>query len=106
MTTVGQVRNQGAQGLRDQRETLPRVADGGWHLSWFNGVQGIQTKLDSFAHQECNKSVYSNDRHLQSCIKKRKDFLNRGMKAKKVGQAFFPDYFNKAWRDVSNDPPL
>lgn len=52
ITTVGHLRSQTPQGLRNLRETLPRVPDAGEHLSWFGGEAEIQRKLRSFAHSE------------------------------------------------------
>jgi beta-1,4-mannosyl-glycoprotein beta-1,4-N-acetylglucosaminyltransferase len=42
------------QWFRSKRNTLPGAANGGWHLSYWGGVDNIRTKLESFAHQEHN----------------------------------------------------
>jgi beta-1,4-mannosyl-glycoprotein beta-1,4-N-acetylglucosaminyltransferase len=50
----GDLKNTEPQRLRDKRYDEQRVLDlfRGWHFSWFGGVDEIQTKLKSFAHQE------------------------------------------------------
>ena len=52
----GDLKNTEPQKLRDNRYNTQRVLDlyRGWHLSWFGGVEGIQNKLNDFAHQELN----------------------------------------------------
>jgi len=52
VTTAQHVKKVSPQQLRDDRERLPRVADGGEHLSWFGGVGEVRRKLRSFAHEE------------------------------------------------------
>lgn len=41
-----------AWGMLEQRAGLPRVRDGGWHLSWMGGPQAIKAKAADSAHAE------------------------------------------------------
>ena len=51
-TTRGHLDTVSPQALRDQRNSLPQIADGGEHLSFFGGSEEIKRKLRSFAHTE------------------------------------------------------
>lgn len=48
------VQQRNPQWFRTKRNALPGAANGGWHLSYWGGVDNIRTKLESFAHQEHN----------------------------------------------------
>ena len=51
-TTVRHIKKVSPQALRNQRETLPRIENGGEHRSFFGGAAEIQRKVASFAHTE------------------------------------------------------
>ena len=51
-TTVRHLRTCSPQSLRDKRETLHRIRNGGVHLSFFGGLEEVRRKLCSFAHTE------------------------------------------------------
>ena len=56
----------------------PAVAPGwGWHLAYMGGVEGVQAKLASFAHQEFNVPPYNDPEHIARCIETGADLLNR-----------------------------
>jgi len=38
------------QGLRNRRDSWPVIANGGWHFSYFGGLDRIKAKLENFAH--------------------------------------------------------
>ncbi len=95
VTTVGMARQQGVQNLRAQRNMLQIAPDGGWHLSYFSDVKGVQEKLHSFSHREYDLSEYNNEKHIQECVSQRRDLFVRGMIADEVGRDFFPEYFLK-----------
>ena len=95
VTTVGTARRQTPQGLRNQRNALQSVPDGGWHLSYFTDTAGIQEKLHSFSHIEYDTPEFNNEQHIRDCIAERKDLFVRGMQADKTGRDFFPPYFLK-----------
>lgn len=91
-TTVGQAIAITPQGLRDQRNALPAITDGGWHLSWFGD---IKKKLSIQAHQELNTPEFNNEEHIKKCIKQKKDLFDRNIELIEVGSWFFPEYFNE-----------
>ncbi|MDR0949124.1 MAG: hypothetical protein LBM69_06385 [Lachnospiraceae bacterium] len=61
-----------AENLKESDSLYP-----GWHLSYLNGVKGIQDKMNAFAHQEYNTEEYVGAEHLQDCIANGKDFIGR-----------------------------
>lgn len=52
------------QELRNQRWDFGRVYDGGWHFTWFGGVEKCLEKLAVTAHQELNKSHIANTEYV------------------------------------------
>lgn len=90
--TVEQVLRISPQGLRDQRNALEAISDGGWHLSWFGNVK---TKMGAMAHQELNLPEFNNEEHIKKCLTQRKDLFNRNLQIIEVGDWIFPEYFNR-----------
>lgn len=76
VTTCEHLRKTSPQALRDQRETLPRIADGGEHLSYFGGTQEVSRKLSSFAHTEYS-SVAGDKALIDRCVKTGQDLFGR-----------------------------
>lgn len=91
-TTVGQAQVMTPQGLRDMRNSLTGISDGGWHLSWFGD---IKKKLSVQAHQELNTPEFNNDEHIAKCLAQKKDLFNRNIDIMEVGSWIFPEYFNR-----------
>lgn len=90
-TTIEHALKVSPQILRDQRNILPAIMNGGWHLSWFGD---IKKKLSSQAHQELNTPEFNNEEHIKKCLAQRKDLFNRDIKLIEVEKWFFPEYFN------------
>jgi len=97
--TVGMARTFGTQFLRDRRNIFAPLQPGGWHLSFFNGAEAIQTKIRSFSHQEFNKDEFLRPDHINACIRDGKDLFNREVPTRKVGPEFFPLYFYEIARN-------
>ncbi len=94
-TTVKHLLEVTPQKLRERRNALPAISDGGWHLSWFGS---ITKKLESTSHQELNTSEFNNEEHIKKCLDQRKDLFNRDIGFIEVGDWFFPEYFNTKLR--------
>ena len=77
-TTVKFIRERTPQFCRDNRESFFRVANGGWHLSYWGDVKHIQEKLKSFAHQEWNNDQYTNEDYIRQQIAQGQDLFGRG----------------------------
>lgn len=76
VTTYAHLKTTTPQSLRDQRETLPRIADAGEHLSYFGGAGEIARKLSSFAHTEY-KSLAHDSALIQKCMQSGQDLFGR-----------------------------
>ena len=72
------------------------LKNGGWHFSFLNNIKNIKLKLESFAHTEFNKNIYTNKRNLESKIKNYKDLFDNNISLKKItlGNSF-PKYLIK-----------
>jgi len=72
------------------------IKDGGWHFGWLKKSQDIKKKILSFAHVELNKKKLKDLNYIESCIKKKINFLD-GKKLKKINldNNKFPNYFKK-----------
>lgn len=69
--------NSSFQLMRDHRNTLPRVASGGWHFSYLGGVETIRRKIMSFAHTEYIKEQYYCDENIEKCLRDGTDIFGR-----------------------------
>ncbi len=61
------------QKLRDQRQKLPRLQDGGWHLTYMGGTDRILKKIKSIVE-------YRNDltaEHIKTCLRNGQDIYGR-----------------------------
>lgn len=59
----------GLQNLREGRATYPRIANGGWHYSYVNSIEGIKNKIKSFCHAP-ELQRFNNEEHILKCIEK------------------------------------
>lgn len=95
ISTVGQLRELGGNGLRDLRGTAPSIGvkPSGWHLSYFGGTEAIQTKLQSFCHAEFNRPEFLDKDWLEECQREGKGLLKCGTQCSKATPEDFPQYF-------------
>jgi beta-1,4-mannosyl-glycoprotein beta-1,4-N-acetylglucosaminyltransferase len=68
ITTNEYAQTVGAQGCREVKYSIPVINNGGWHLTFWGSVQDIQTKIDSFSHQELNTDFYKDPERLKEKI--------------------------------------
>lgn len=54
-----------------------KIEPGGWHLSYFGGVDFIVNKIKNFAHVEFNGEKYHNKNNIIASIKSQRDLFNR-----------------------------
>jgi glycosyltransferase involved in cell wall biosynthesis/GT2 family glycosyltransferase len=94
--TVAQVLRDSPQALRDQRNSLPSIPEGGWHFSYFGGIARVQQKLRSFSHQEYNTPKHMDPQHIGECFDTGEDLFKRDGETVPVDAAFFPAYVNEA----------
>lgn len=72
-----QVKLYGPQWCRNNRWISPRVAKGGWHLSYFTTPEQIQYKIENFAHQEYNDAKYTDLGAIKRRIDSGQDLFDR-----------------------------
>ena len=77
ITRVKNAINRGPQWFRSNRNRLPVIQNGGWHLSYWGDVEHIQQKLASFAHQEFNTESINNRDNIKQAIEQSKDLFDR-----------------------------
>ena len=79
ITTAQNLRKIGPQALRNARDSIPSIEDGGWHLSYFFSAEKIQEKFRSFAHQEYNTEEFTNLDTLNRRIENNEDIVGRSI---------------------------
>lgn len=77
-TTNDYVLKRTPQGLRNDLSIYPVLKTGGWHLSYWGGVERVKTKIESFAHQEFNTENFTDTEKIQSRIQAGTDPFDRG----------------------------
>ena len=65
------------QTLRNMREDLPGISNGGWHFSYLGGVERIREKLDAFAETPVNIPRFNNPEHIRNCMESGQDLFGR-----------------------------
>jgi beta-1,4-mannosyl-glycoprotein beta-1,4-N-acetylglucosaminyltransferase len=63
-----------------RKSIYPRIAKGGWHLSYFGDASFIKNKINTFSHQELNIDKYTNVQTIQERINKSVDLFGRNIK--------------------------
>jgi|694.fasta_scaffold35746_12 beta-1,4-mannosyl-glycoprotein beta-1,4-N-acetylglucosaminyltransferase len=53
------------------------IRDGGWHFSYFGGVDMIKNKINNFSHQEFNNSKFTDELRINEAIEKSIDLFRR-----------------------------
>jgi beta-1,4-mannosyl-glycoprotein beta-1,4-N-acetylglucosaminyltransferase len=53
---------------RDNRARLPLIQNGGWHLSYFGGVERIQQKVEAYSHLEKNTPEINNTERISKAL--------------------------------------
>jgi beta-1,4-mannosyl-glycoprotein beta-1,4-N-acetylglucosaminyltransferase len=65
------------QWFRDNRWQLPKITNGGYHLSYWNTPEKIKEKIENFAHQELNNEKNTNLDTIKQKIKNHQDLFDR-----------------------------
>ena len=68
---------QGVQWLRNMRYDIPKVFDGGYHLSYWGTAEDIKIKLENFAHQDINNPTQTDIKRIQWNMEQGLDPFNR-----------------------------
>ena len=79
------------QHLREKRHEFNSIDNGGWHFSYFGGIDRIRKKIESFSHQELNKKKYTSIENIIDCIKNKKDVFQRAHNFNDYDFSNFPE---------------
>lgn len=77
VTTNRFAQKQTPQWLRDMRTAMPRMANAGWHLSYWTTPEGIEHKIKNFSHQEFNTPDLNNRQNILNSIANSEDLFNK-----------------------------
>ena len=83
LCTVEYALEKGTDFLRNNARSFPSRTDSGWHFTYFGGVDKIQEKLESFAHQEFNNKTINNKESIENFVRNGEDILQRKNENKK-----------------------
>jgi beta-1,4-mannosyl-glycoprotein beta-1,4-N-acetylglucosaminyltransferase len=61
-------------------EDIPRIKNGGQHLSYFGGIDTIVEKIHNTAHRNIDTPEFTDPEHIRNCIVKGLDLFNRDIK--------------------------
>ena len=76
--------------VHDYREFLNHrfdrnvIKNGGWHFSYFGGVEKIIDKIENLGHFENDLDEFKNPDYLENAIERNKDIFKSGEKIKKI----------------------
>ena len=91
------------QGLRNNRNSFPKIKEGGWHFSYLGGIEKIRTKIESFAHSEFNRPDITSDENIIKSLETGKDIFNRPG----VSYKLYPlDYYPDNLKDLMKEYPI
>jgi len=68
----------------DKEKNIELIQNGGWHFSYLLKPQEIQKKIQTFAHTEFDKKIYTNLKNINHCIKNGLDLFKRNIFYKKI----------------------
>ena len=75
--TVEDLKRISAHTWRNDRHTKLTAITGGWHFSYFGGVDKIIKKVQEFSHQEFNTPYFINKERLLKCLREGTDLFDR-----------------------------
>ena len=85
---------------RKKRAKLEKIDNGGWHFTYQGGVDQIVKKIESFAHQEFNNTLYNDRNEILFKINNGIDIFNRNIKFRieEIDEKY-PQYIQKIVND-------
>ena len=85
---------------------MSREDHGGWHCSYFGGVDRLIDKLEAYAHQQYNSPKYKDRKGIEARIRDKKDPVLRWKKKYRLSandeetDAYLPKYRRLVYADV------
>jgi beta-1,4-mannosyl-glycoprotein beta-1,4-N-acetylglucosaminyltransferase len=74
--SVADIKRSSPTSIRDLRDVVPFIYNGGVHLSYWMTPEQISEKVKAFAHQELNKEPYTNVEYIGKCISEGKNIFS------------------------------
>lgn len=90
ITRIGNMKRVTPQQLRDSRQSLLQVKNGGWHLTYFSDARGVREKIKSFSHREFDKEQFTNLAYIDQKIKNGEELYGRPFPMIKVNPDSLP----------------
>jgi beta-1,4-mannosyl-glycoprotein beta-1,4-N-acetylglucosaminyltransferase len=79
------------------------LKNGGWHFSFLNNINKIKHKLESFAHTEFNKNIFTNKKNLRNKVKNYQDLFDDSIFLKKINvNSSYPEYIVRNKKKFKN----
>lgn len=85
------------QKLRDSKNNMLWIKNGGWHLTYFGDASAIQNKIMNFAHQEYNRDQFTDLNYIEQRVKNGEELYGRPFPMVKVDINQFPEIFLKCF---------
>jgi beta-1,4-mannosyl-glycoprotein beta-1,4-N-acetylglucosaminyltransferase len=82
------------QGCRANKYNITVIPNGGWHLTYWGGIEKIRSKIQSFAHQELNNEKFTDPAYIKSRIEQGQDLYGRD------DLEFIPTDFNTIPKEI------
>ena len=82
------------QDLRNRRNILQAISNGGWHYSYFGSSKKIAQKLSSFAHSEYDTDFYRDEERISKCMNEGTDIFGKNRQSFTYVSPKVPKYIN------------
>jgi beta-1,4-mannosyl-glycoprotein beta-1,4-N-acetylglucosaminyltransferase len=81
------------QRLRDSKNSILQIKNGGWHLSYFMSLENIQNKIMNFAHQEYNTDQFIDISYIKQRVQNGEELYGRPFPITQVNPSSLPSDF-------------
>lgn len=85
------------QKLRDGKNNMLWIKNGGWHLTYFGDASAIQNKIMNFAHQEYNRDQFTDLNYIENQVKNGEELYGRPFPMVRIKANTFPESFLKCF---------
>lgn len=97
------IKNYTPQNLRDNRNGIHRIQNGGWHISYWGGAEKVSEKIKSYSHTELNNEYYTNIEVIKQKMKADVDPFNSSIKTIATDFSNLPSDFVNIFKKYSRD---
>ena len=97
LTIANRTQRLSPQLMRDRKNSMLWVRDGGWHLTYFGSPETIRNKIMNFAHREYNNEQYTDLDYIESRVQQGAELYGRPFPMTRVDPNTFPEDFIKCF---------